>query len=569
MVPQKLKSFFLIVCVLAFCLIPSIAQAKLVLSFKLQGGLEWLKAGDVNSVTEAYFNMLKYGGSLEGFTQTGGKYRPLHLGYEFGGDFIVQFNPFIGIGIGTGYIQSSRTSSMILSLSSQKESFIADSRLSSVPIRLSLFLSLPVSRKINLTANAGTGYYISQYYSQWQIRDKNGDWDLDRINAYHDAFGFQGGLGLEYKTARNIDFFIEAQARYAKLTDFLGIDDHTDNKGSAGYSYSGKLYYSPPYDPSNIYPPFLIFNGSPFKSAHLPIFNFSGINLMAGIRFHLPSIEKEFAAKLKESSGDLHLSLRLQGGINYFQGGDLNPGFGGNFKFLKFESSYYGFTQTGGYNALHVGSDIGGDLIFQINRFLGVGIGIEFIKSSQNSKVTDSGMGYNHTDWDSYSISPKLSSVPLKVGLFYSLPMSRKINFIANAGIGYYFNKLNYEARWEGSHDFFVGDKFYTSKKGIGFQGGLGIEYMLTTKMSFFLETQGRYARFRKFLGTVVSIDSPLSNSGMLYYVELHEPVLTWGRFEISGKTGDSGYVNPTTFERDAIIDFSGVSLQAGIRIHF
>ncbi len=101
---------------------------------------------------------------------------------------------------------------------------------------------------------------------------------------------------------------------------------------------------------------------------------------------------------------------------------------------------------------------------------------------------------------------------------------------------------------------------------GLGAVGNLGIEYKMFHKMAIFIEAQGRYARFNGgFKGEDVYKDS----TG-LTYTESGKLHLMGYYYHYFANLPDDWIGFPETVVlREAIIDFSGVSLQAGIRIHF
>lgn len=281
------------------------------------------------------------------------------------------------------------------------------------------------------------------------------------------------------------------------------------------------------------------------------------------------------------------ISLKLQGGLSYLQAGDVNAGTQAFFDWGKvyFAPPPGGLIQ-GGYTAIHWGYEFGGDIIFELNPNIGVGIGAGYLECSRNlqghprmMQIIDT-PGGDPTLIKSFDAGTKLSAIPLRLSLFLTLPLSGKLNFIANAGASYYL-----EARYHGF--WFVDERwspgfeppFQTlsttaekEKSPFGFQGGIGIEYKAFAKTTLFVEAQGRSARFHGLEGTSTSVPGPnggvlpsFSETGKLYY----ESVLLIPNAPRLILVQSAPPAGPGGQPREAVIDFSGVSLQAGVRIHF
>ena len=98
----------------------------------------------------------------------------------------------------------------------------------------------------------------------------------------------------------------------------------------------------------------------------------------------------------------------------------------------------------------------------------------------------------------------------------------------------------------------------------------MGIEYKLLKRIGVFVEAQGRYARIRGLEGTSRSeagewggLLPSFSEEGRLYYESV--PTLPDAPRLIMVQSDPPP--GPDGEPRLAVVDFSGVSLQAGIRI--
>jgi hypothetical protein len=271
---------------------------------------------------------------------------------------------------------------------------------------------------------------------------------------------------------------------------------------------------------------------------------------------------------------DVKISLKLQGGLAYLQAGDVNSG---TQAFFDWGKSYYEITE-GEYRALHHGYEVGGDIIFELNRNFGVGLGAGFLHCSIKNQAN----GYQ-PDYGPSAVflsKTELIALPVRVFVYLSIPLNRKLSFMANAGISYYL-KARYTADWQ-EYDsvaatgvFWMGISTVAREKRnpFGLQGSLGIEQRLSKRVGLILEAQGRWARFRGLAGTSVAEVAEgsdprytlFSEMGKLYYESVpmipNEPRLIM--VQSAPPAGPGGQ------PRQAVVDFSGVSLQAGFRIHF
>lgn len=276
---------------------------------------------------------------------------------------------------------------------------------------------------------------------------------------------------------------------------------------------------------------------------------------------------------------DSKLSFRLQGNWTYISGGDVNPGtqdwlyysigHGANDEFWAF--------WRGGSRAVHIGYEFGGDVIFALTPRIGMSIGGGYLRVSRASSMYfDRGVP---SIWvGGAGANPRLSAVPIRVGMHLTMPLSRKVNFFVEGGVCYYFN-AHYSDELRAATALFDNGLYSSTRittsaeaKGVplGFHGGLGFEYKLLHNLFVSLSALGRYARFRTWEGSsefeffdYVEGWTTFSEQGILYY-ELVPDLPDPPRL-ITAQSSPSMTIVPEP--RKAVIDFSGVSLQLGIRI--
>jgi hypothetical protein len=283
---------------------------------------------------------------------------------------------------------------------------------------------------------------------------------------------------------------------------------------------------------------------------------------------------------------DGKISLKLYGGLSYLDAGDVNPGTQAFFDWGKiyFAPPPGGIIQ-GGYEAINWGYELGGDIIFQLSPKLGISIGAGYLKSSKNPPVdpvmmviTDNPGGDGLIK--NFNAGTTLTAIPLRLGITLTLPIAEKFNFTAIAGVSCYL-QARYRADWFVNvgpsrgipeHPYQTLSTTADSKKTpIGFQGGLGIEYRLIPKAALFVEAQGRSARFHGLEGMSLweggfgGLFPAFYENGKLYYESVpaipNEPRLIM----VQGAPPNG----PEGMPREAVVDFSGVSLIAGVKIRF
>lgn len=263
--------------------------------------------------------------------------------------------------------------------------------------------------------------------------------------------------------------------------------------------------------------------------------------------------------------------VRLYGGYSRVAAGDLNDGLDGYYELIELIKDPDTETITGGFSPLKSGIDFGADLIYQITPRIGIGLGAGYLRASMSSLATLT----RAVDAIDYTANAVLSAVPIRLGLFLTLPVGEKLNLTAGAGAAYYA-----ALKFEGTRGFeYHNGGWYelvirgsrSSFADIGVQGSLGLEYMISPRMGFFVEALGRYARFKNFERVAVTSSTnsnpPLTGEGKLYVVQIASGTGTFSLFTVEetppvDSPPDEIYTEPK-------IDLSGFSLQAGFRVRF
>lgn len=260
-------------------------------SIKLYGGYNYMLATDVNAGSRYYFDVVDWY-QAQGFGSVTGAYRPLRGGISFGGDLIYQITPSLGIGVGAGYLRSAADSLATFTETDMSIDITTSVKLSAVPIRLGLFLDIPMGGTLNLTANAGAAYYAGLKFDATQgLEYSPTSWSrMNVIGTKRNGadIGFHGSLGLEYKFSTMMGFFVEAVGRYAKLKNFTTVKGTAELVGAPPETTVGVLYLFSESLGTQVFTTFGV-SGTPptIGTFREPKFDLSGFSLQAGFRIHL------------------------------------------------------------------------------------------------------------------------------------------------------------------------------------------------------------------------------------------------------------------------------------------
>jgi hypothetical protein len=221
------------------------AQAQLRVGLKFYGGYGYLLGGEGNEGSKGYLDVWAAQAHVYGGYAVSGAYKPFHYGLDAGGDLIIYFTPNIGLGFGGGYLQSSSSSSIDLTAPGNSVNLSTKPKVSAVPIRASLYISLPMGGSANLVLQGGAGYYLAKYEDVFRI-----DWVQFDQKADGKGIGFHGGLGFELSFGPNFGLVLEGLARYAVISGFEGTVAVSIATLGTVDTESGKLYFSKVTDPA-------------------------------------------------------------------------------------------------------------------------------------------------------------------------------------------------------------------------------------------------------------------------------------------------------------------------------
>jgi len=250
--------------------------------------------------------------------------------------------------------------------------------------------------------------------------------------------------------------------------------------------------------------------------------------------------------------------IRIKGGGIYTNGGDINRGAQGFESYIREDREIPG---EGEVKAAHIGTILGGEFGFQFlpNLYLYAGADQFLVKKESHVELQDEPSPLFLTT------RPEIKAFPIHISLAYYLGS----HLYVKAGISYYFASCTYYYRIQEGNSWYEWRGESDARK-FGTLVGLGLERNLSSHLRFFLEGMWRNAKIEGFEGKNTYTESPGSVSteeGTLYFYQAEgsenksHPLL----FIRERKPSEPGVVDPNS----AVIDFSGWSLIAGIRLRF
>ena len=258
------------------------------------------------------------------------------------------------------------------------------------------------------------------------------------------------------------------------------------------------------------------------------------------------------------------ITVKLAGGMGYFSRGDIDRGAGGLFDQNTDILAAQGHElKEKDPQPFHSGVDAGADIIYRLGSRVGIGLGLGYLhaKGASSLQFVERTV-YNQTLWS--VTAADMFAFGLK--LYYDLPLLSWLGLNINGGpavhLVNYDYSLNY-ATTRGSYNYNQSAK----ANGLGFQGGLGLTFRINPRTVFYIEAQGRYAKFASLKGSEKSIVSNPPNfavitetAGSVCYVEGDE-------YPKLGVIPDDTSSGPGI--RKAVLNLSGIGLMGGLTIRF
>jgi len=309
MMKKKKGRLFIIVCLWGL------------LIFKGLGRANGLNGDDFSSPSGIRFGLGLYGGksysalqdindSLKGINARfndlpdvvdflGPSPQKINAGYEAGGEALVNLMPWLRIGVGAGYIQTSRENTFMSKwwwLGAYSYQDDIDYKVRAIYLSMNLHVVFPLWKRLNWTATVGVDDYFGRLNSNigWSSLEIPTSYE-ETWQGTSTAVGFHGGLGLEFNVFSHLAFVVEGTARYAKLKDLKGDYRCVFRVGTefVETEKDASLWYYDCFDPlsKKTYPALYIGrdipSGREYQNVRKAVVDLSGFSIRAGFKIRL------------------------------------------------------------------------------------------------------------------------------------------------------------------------------------------------------------------------------------------------------------------------------------------
>jgi len=245
-------------------------------------------------------------------------------------------------------------------------------------------------------------------------------------------------------------------------------------------------------------------------------------------------------------------------GANFAAVGDLNTGARG---LADYYGAVLGTQGKGGVAGLHLTYILGAEVSYSLMPGLYLTVGAEYFAGRRTSRV-DFAAG---NLLDVLITRPKVQAMPVIVGIAY-YPLSYiyvkgTLQYIfAKADYLYRFEKGTFWREWQGD----------AKANGLGAGAAVGGEWEFYPGLFLVGEADFRFARIGGFTGKDISVNSDgesYTEQGTLYYFQSRPG--SQGDFPLVFIRSDVPTEAGVNAPREAKVNFSGMSLKAGIRVRF
>jgi hypothetical protein len=262
-------------------------------------------------------------------------------------------------------------------------------------------------------------------------------------------------------------------------------------------------------------------------------------------------------------------ALKIGGGFGIINGGDLTTGIQGVSDYLA-----QTFQSTGAFTPPKSGVHFAAELVWYPWKHIGLGVGGGYFQTTKESSVS---YGFSALTVQE-TIKPKVTVMPLTLNLHWNIFLLSWLHVDIFGGPGLYSTKLDW--RYTNSYKMapYDGSEAYTfsaSKSALGWQGGLGLEFLISSRLAVVLSAQARAASIGPFTkGTwsdawsgALSQSSGSGSDHTFWAYDYATAAAAFSQISFQGDTpkGDPAIANVRT----AKIDLKGIAATAGIRWAF
>ncbi len=273
-----------------------------------------------------------------------------------------------------------------------------------------------------------------------------------------------------------------------------------------------------------------------------------------------PVQEQPTRETTEETAGPPTLwSAALFAGANYAGVGSLNAGAQG---FADFFETRAGVPADQGVTPVHISFLFGGEFSFALSPRFALTVGADFFAASKQSLITY----VLEKNSATFTAKPSVQAVPVRIGLSYH-PAG---TLFFKLGVAAYFVRCGYFYRYE-QDQFWQEMQGDATASGLGVWGAVGYEWAFADNFSFVVEAAGQYAQVKNFEGTGTYNDSESSaavtEDGKLYAYDYTQGGKTISSLVlIRNRKPAEAYVASAGV---ATVDFSGITLRAGVKVKF
>lgn len=260
------------------------------------------------------------------------------------------------------------------------------------------------------------------------------------------------------------------------------------------------------------------------------------------------------------------VSLKLTGGTTFLLRNDYNTGGQGIFDYYQFA---YG-NMTGQFSPLRLGTNFGAEVAIPIGKSMAVGLGLGYVHFSRDSQF-----GYQWTFFSSEeTLKPNIRLIPLTLNVHYYASIRPHLKADYFAGAGYYLLKFDHDWSVQTSFFSYESNQTFESNTGnLGFQGGIGLEYELSTQIALVFQVTGQSIKFTEIKGAwnekgswFIGNWEDTSDTAYFWYYERRDSGNAFAQIAFSTeKPSETEYA----VIRKGILNLSGISAAIGLKFFF
>jgi len=275
------------------------------------------------------------------------------------------------------------------------------------------------------------------------------------------------------------------------------------------------------------------------------------------------------------------ISLKITGGLGYMILGDINENLDTESILANRAERFWpvDFSLKDEIKNIHYGYDFEGEVRIDIISNFEIAVGTGCIYAQKESYSILRGEDSLRTYILREAFDPKITIIPVKLGIYYKLPLFKRTAVLFHIGGGYYFTKSSiYDYQHRETYSFMDASRtrswteYDTKVSGgnFGFHGGIGLEYSLGKNLSVVIEGQRRDVKIKELKGKDIMVTSLYGGDrekiyGTLWYHKYESEGIHLTVLPLSDLMPESRSYTHTI--RKAMFDLSGFSLKLGIRI--